>query len=162
MINKFRLNFLLLILVPFSCSEYISAQGFKGIIPLESTCEDVKRTLNVEKCTFPFSIYYLKDFTISLHFEKKPSESDKWCYKVPVGTITSFTVSYNKRLPIKDFEYELKFAEKLENDIGTIIYENSEKGVAVYVQNEVITDAMFGPTPEQNRKYLYECKSACK
>lgn len=156
-------NLYVLSFVIFCFTGLVSAQGFKGLIPLESTCEDVKRILNVEKCSYPLSVYSLKDYIVGVYFKTETrSEDDKWCYKVPVGTVTSFDMSLNKGIPIKDFEYKLKFAEKLENDIVTIVYDNREKGVRAYVQNGVITNAFFGPTPEQRKKYAYECKSGCK
>jgi len=161
--NKFKLNILLLFFVFFACNEYSFAQGFKGIIPLESTCEDVKRILNVKECQFPLSIYWLKDFRISVRYtQEKPSESDKLCYKVPAGRVSSVTVSYNKPFPIKEFEYELKYVEGPFGDIDTITYENSEKGVDVFTNLGRVGTAIFGPTPEQYRKFSYDCKSACK
>ena len=159
--NRLRLN--ILILMFFSFSGVLLAQGFKGIIPLVSTCDDIKHILQVEKCTVPFSVYFLKDFSIDIHFEKeKPSESDKQCYRVPAGTVTSFTVSYNKPFPIKDFEYELKYKEGPFGDIDTTVYKNPENGVYVLVNLGRINTAIFTPTPEQNRKFLYDCKVACK
>lgn len=158
-----KVNLYVLYFVFFISAGFASAQGFKGLIPLESTCEDVKRILKVEKCSDPYSVYFFKDFIVGVYFKTDPpSEEDRWCYNVPTGTVTSFTFSFNKRIPMEDFEYELKFAERIENDIVTIVYDNREKGVGAYVHNGLITRAFFGPTPEQRKKYAYDCKSACK
>ena len=163
MLNKFKMNLLLLILLVFFCGGYVRGQGFKGIIPLESTCEDVKRILKIEKCTFPLSVYYLKDFTVSIHYTKETSsEEDKWCFKVPAGTVDSITVSYNKKFSIKEFEYELKYKEKLIDDIDITVYENVEKGINVTSNNGFVGIATFAPTPQQYRKLAYQCKSTCK
>jgi len=156
--KKLRLNFLLLILMLFSSYTLLSAHGFNGIIPLKSTCEDVKRILKVEKCEFPYSLYFLKDFTISIYYTKeKPSETDKVCYKVPAGRVSSIRVSYNKQFPIKDFEYNVKYAEGPFGDIGTIAYENLEKGVSVFTVDGVVGTAFFKPTLKQHRKFSYSC-----
>lgn len=161
--NKFTLNVFLLILMFCSFDGFVSAQGFKGIVPLESTCEDVKRILQVEECIVPRSIYWLQDFRVSISFtQEKPSEGDKLCYKVPAGRVLSLTVSYNKPFPIKEFEYELKYTEGPFGDIDTISYENEEKGVSVLTNLGRINTAIFAPTPEQHKKYAYECKSTCK
>ncbi|MEZ5421576.1 MAG: hypothetical protein R2682_00605 [Pyrinomonadaceae bacterium] len=156
-------NLFVLCLVIFAFTGLVSAQGFKGLIPLESTCEDVKRVLNVEKCTVPFSVYFLKDYMVGVHFKTEtPSEDEKWCYKVPVGTVTSLTVSYNKPFPLKDFEYRLEYAEGPFGDVDTTAYKNEEKGVSVFVNLGRINTANFMPTPDQRKKYAYDCRSGCK
>lgn len=166
--NKFNRNILLLIGTVFCSCIFVSAQGFKGIIPLESNCEDVKRILKVDKCTFPQSIYFLKDFWIRVNFVSiKSNKTDKICYKVPVGNVTSITVSYNKKILLSEFEYKLKYAEGPFGDIDTFGYESSEKGVSVLVNedmfgNKVISTASFIPTIEQHRKFSYECNKKLK
>ena len=124
-----------LIVTLLCCSEVLSAQGYKGIIPLKSTCEDVKRVLKVDECKEPFTMYSLEDIRVSIHFTKDGATENNLCYRVPTGRVLSFTVSFNKAVPLDKFEYKLKFAEKIENDIVSIIYANEEKGVSAYVQD---------------------------
>jgi hypothetical protein len=154
---------LLWILVLFSCGKIVSAQGFRGIVPLKSDCADVKRILGVKKCTVPQSVFLLKDFWITVNFTtNNPLEKAKKCYKVPVGRVISFTVTYNKPFPIKDFEYELKYAKGPFGDVNTIAYENKEKGVSVLTNLGRINTAIFVPTPEQYKQFAYRCKSIQK
>src|SRR5688572_15229703 len=132
--NAFLFAFFVLIFTNIA-----SSQGFRGIVPLESTCEDVKRILGVEKCGPSQSIYFLKEHWITVNFTSKDDcKKRKLCFRVPPGRVTSLNVSYHKRIPIAEFEYELKRGEGPFGDIGTIAYENKEKGVAAMTLNGLI------------------------
>lgn len=154
---------LLLIVTVLTYCTFVSAQGYKGIIPLESTCEDVKRILKVENCTFSLlNRDYTKDWISVTFATAKPNKTDKICYKVPVGKVTSISVSYNKPILLSEFEYELKYAEGPFGDIEGYSYENSEKGVSVLVHkdmfgNKRIHNAYFRLNVEQHRKFSFEC-----
>ena len=155
------LLFLLLITQLFCISSF--AQGFKGIVPLKSNCEDVKAALNVKQCTFPQSVYRIEGFTVVVNFtEENPSAKDKFCYRVPAKTVSSLTVTYYKQIPLKDFEYKLKFVEELNNDISTVVYENSENGIGVFSHNGLISDVIYVPTPKDHKKYSYPCSDRNK
>lgn len=160
--KHFRKSYFVLIITVitqlFSFSSF--GQDFKRIIPLKSTCDDVKNALSVEKCDFPQSIYRLKDFTVVVQFtEEKSSANDKICYKVPPKTVSSFTVTYNKSILLKDFEYELKLLGDINNDIFTVAYENKEKGITVLSNNGIIEEVIYGPNVENHRKYSYPCST---
>ncbi len=149
-------------LILFGFCNFTSAQGFKGIIPLESTCEDVKRILQVDECKFPRSFYWLKDYRIDISFNENRSVESKICYKVPKDRVISLVVSYNKNIPIKEFEYDLKFVQKLNNDIDTIVYENEENNISVFTHLGLVSYAVFIPTQEQHKKFAFECKGSKK
>jgi hypothetical protein len=160
--HKFKVMGLVSVLILVGFCSFTSAQGFKGIIPLESTCEDVKRILQVDECKVPQSVYRLKDYTVSISFNDNSLDESKICYKVPKGRVISLVVSYHKNIPIKEFEYELKFVKKLYNDIDEDWYANNEKGVSVLSQIGLVSSAVFVPTHEQHKKFAYECKTAVK
>jgi hypothetical protein len=160
--HKFKVMSLVSALIFLGFCNFTSAQGFKGIIPLESTCEDVKRILRVDGCKFPRSVYWLKDYTIDISFNEKRSVESKICYKVPKGRVISLVVSYNKNIPIKEFEYELKFVKKLNNDIDSIVYENEQNNISVLTQLGFVSTAIFIPTQEQHKKFAFECKKSNK
>lgn len=141
-----------LIIFLFFKSSY--CQNFDKIVPLQSTCDDVKQVLNVDKCDFPQSIYRLKEFTIVIDFaEEKFSEKKKIFCNVPPKTVFSFSVTYNKYILLKDFEHKLTLVRDLNNDIGTIAYENKEKGITVFGDSEYIGEVIYLPIPENFRKY---------
>jgi hypothetical protein len=157
---KHKFSAVVFMAIFFCCCRFVPAQGFKGIIPLESTCEDVKRILQVETCRLPISTYYLDDYVITVFYTKdKPSAKAATCFKVPAGRVSSLTVSYKKPFPIKDFVYALKFSQTVLSDIETTTYENSEKGILAYVDNGLISTALFGASLKQYQELAYKCKS---
>ncbi|CAN5792560.1 hypothetical protein BH24ACI3_BH24ACI3_11240 [soil metagenome] len=149
--------FLLIVMVYFF-SESGNAQGFRGIVPLESNCGDIKRVFNVEKCSFPVSVFFLEELSIDVHFYSEKPEDRRKCYRVPSGTVTALSITFNKKMPIKDFGYDLKFSEVIVNDIETVVYENAALGVSAYVHDGLVTDAFFIPTVEQRRKFGIPCE----
>lgn len=161
--NKLSWNALSLTLIVLSCCTLLSAQGFKGIVPLESTCEDVKRILKVENCTFSLlSRDWTKDWVSVTFATAKPDKTQQLCYKVSVGKVISITVSYNEPILLSEFEYELKYVEGPFGDINGYSYQNSDKGVSGLVHEDMFGDkriheAHFGPNFEQHRKFSYEC-----
>jgi hypothetical protein len=158
---KYRFGAVVFMAIFFCCCPFVCAQGFKGIVPLESTCDDVKRILQVRTCALPTSVYYLEGFVVTAHFTKaKPSKGDKNCFRVPAGIVSSLVVSYHKPFPIKDFEYELKFSQIMSSDIETATYENSEKGIVAQVDgNGLVETVLFGPAPKRFQELSYNCKS---
>jgi len=149
------LLFTVILCVP---TEDISAQAVPGIVPLQATCDDVKRILNVEHCSFPQSVFLLQDFWIVINFvREKPSATDKWCYKVPAGRVSSFSIAYNKPFPIPDFPFKLKYIEGPFGDIDTVAYGNKEKGISVLTNNGRINTVIVQATPKQRKKFAYNC-----
>lgn len=146
--------FILMVWVIFQLFTSAYGQDLKKIVPLESTCDDVKRILSVEKCEVSQSVYRLKDFTVTVYFtEEKPSKEGKICYSVPPKTVILFAVTYNKALLLKDFEYDLTLLGDLSNDIGTIAYQNEKLGITVLSNNEMVEEVIYQATPENYRKH---------
>ena len=158
--NKMFIKLWLIPVFFFAVPIFANAQGFKGIVPLQSTCEDVKRILQVGECTFPQSIYRLKDFRITINFTTdKPEKEAKICFRVPAGLVSGFTVSYNKRFPVAEFEPKVKYLEGPFGDIDTIVYGNEEDSIAVFTNSELVNYIVYSPTRTERRKFSYQCKS---
>ena len=49
------------------------AKEWRGLIPLKSTCEDVKRILGVDKCVVPESTYELSNYRVIIRFAQNKS-----------------------------------------------------------------------------------------
>lgn len=155
---------LLLILVPTmiaTMTTEVRPQGFRGIVPLESTCDDVKSVLGVESCDRQQSTYFLKDVVVTVTFvTDSPDTNEKLCYRVPVSAVRSIIVSYNRPLNIEELEYELKLEKEPFGDDNATLFVNKEKGVTVYVYSGMIRTAIFGPTPKQHINLSRRCKKA--
>ncbi len=67
-------------------------------------------------------------------------------------------VTYNRPIPIKEFEYDLKYVEGPFGDISTTSYENVDKGVSVLTNLGHINTALFIPSPKQWKMFSCACK----
>lgn len=131
--KKFILLFLIFILgTPLSLSNTDSKHKWEKIIPLVSTCEEVKKTLEVKKCSFPKSIYQFPDYIIGIDFS---TGNDKW--KVKKGTVTGVTIGLFKAIKLDDYVKDLKNYKiiPIKNEMNFYEYINKEKGILLTVSN---------------------------
>ncbi len=127
-------------------------QGWRGIKPLRSTCEDVKRALGVEKCEYPESVYRLQDEIVTVGFIMCPCPilcyhvSSGW--NVPIGTVAGITRELrNKPLPVSNFKVDNGKWKKTYTDfIGQVLYNNYEEGISLdSVKGKVFTIHYYAP-----------------
>lgn len=115
-----------------------SAKEWRGIVPLHSTCEDVKRTLNVSTCE---STQEIEDGRVYIAFSKKPCD-DGW--NVPSGTVLSITF-YPKTKPLLiDLGVDLGKYEKEETPYPSnyVFYSNKEEGITITVTPDGKVDSI--------------------
>src|ERR1700752_116546 len=156
-----RLIGMLIFTVLISCGASV-AQGWRGIIPLHSTCEDVKRVLGVDKCEYPNSTYQLENETVTISFETCPCpiscsyQSRAW--NVPAGTVSGIARQLRKPLPIASFAVDDKW-KKLETDfIGELIYDNYEQGISLSAVNgEVVNVTYYAPLDKNKHLLCPKC-----
>lgn len=139
------------------------AQEWRGIKPLRSTCEDVKRALGVDKCEYPRSIYRLKEETVTIGFVMCPCplvcshQSGGW--NVPAGTVGGITRQLHKPTPVADFNVDSDKWKAMETDfIGQVIYTNYEEGVTVSsIEGNVDTVSYFPPLYKYKHLLCPDC-----
>src|SRR5947208_16812369 len=85
---------ILIMLIP---SRLPQSEGWRGIVPLHSTCEDAKRLLGVSKCET--GSYDFKDERAFIWFAKKPC-ADGW--NVRRGTVTSIEIFPKRKLHLAE------------------------------------------------------------
>lgn len=163
-IGTLRLALILIFLV--GCRLVYAQQGFKGIALFESTCEDVKRILQIDECILPKGGYNLKEHLINIEFTSIAGENIIPCYEVPGGTVYFLSVLYKKPIAVTEFEYELEYVDNEKDQRSDNVeggqdqrseridqYVNREKGISVFVYKGRITQALFAPTVEQDIKF---------
>jgi hypothetical protein len=114
------------------------SKEWRGLVPLHSTCEDVKGRLGVTSCES--SVFSLKDETVYIVFSTGACDTTQW--NVPPGTVISIDVFPKKKLPITDFDiHEDKYKKKIDQHVlNTIYYFNEEEGITFTVyENKVMT-----------------------
>jgi len=105
-------------------------QDWRQLVPLPSTCEDIKRILKIEKCTFPVSNYDLPDFEVNISFE----ESEQKVKGDP--KIAGIIILFKKWPMLQNFESDLSSFELLpDDDIESgRIYKSACKGFSFTTQ----------------------------
>jgi hypothetical protein len=124
------------------------AKDWRGIVPLHSTCEDVKRLLGVSRCDPP--VFNLESEIVNITFSEKPC-ADGW--NVPAGTVISLTVFPKKKSPLTDLHLDLKAYEKaVSYDQPDITYYlNAEEGIVIKVTPDGKVDSItHGPAAKDN------------
>lgn len=106
------------------------SKGWRGITPLHSTCEDVKRTLNVGSCESP--VFTLENEIANIDFSDKPC-ADGW--NVPPGTVISITVYPKKKPQFADLLINMDEYKKVvpPHQPDWSIYLNAEEGISIAV-----------------------------
>lgn len=125
----------------------VPAQEWRGITLLKSTCEDVKRALNVDKCDLPRSNYEIEGERVIVSFSQYPCPSDSSrqsrAWNVRPGTVIEITRFLYKSQPISDFDVSSSRWKKTFTDfLNEVIYGNAEEGIMLNTVNnkvEVIT-----------------------
>jgi hypothetical protein len=109
-------------------------QDWKTIKPLHSTCEDVKRTLKVDKCVFPMSEYHVPGFRIVVFFsENKDCKEYPRGWRVPPGTVTSVIVHPDEEILPSTLGFDISKYRRWEDGeiVGVEHYESPQEGVLV-------------------------------
>lgn len=126
------------------------AKGWRGIVPLHSTCEDAKRLLHIAKCQT--GSYDFKDERAFIWFSEKPC-ADGW--NVPSGTITSIEVYPKGKLQLRGIGVDER---KLKKDTGQSAaeptrYIDEDEGliITVYPDGKLKSIAY---TPTKKDRYL--------
>jgi hypothetical protein len=124
-----------------------SPNCWRGITPLHSTCEDVKRILKVDKCILPSTEYTLPDFRVLVQFESTNCAREPRVWHVPKGTVTAITLTLRKEMRPSEFGLDLSKYERREDDeiIGVEHYYNREEGVTVDLYRGAIQHLFLYP-----------------
>lgn len=142
-----------------------SAKGWQGIIPLRSTCEDVKRTLKVDKCATPESEYDLPDLKVIIYFSQNRScDADPRAWRVPTGTVTSIIITPTKGMRPSELDIDISKYKKLGDSdvVGIERYESREEGVTVHLFNGFVQTAFFYPPSSDEPLRCKPSTSQCK
>ena len=113
----------------------VIAQGWRGIVPLHSTRQEVERVLGSPKeSNGSFSSYETKTEEIRMFYSIASCEADKSAdWNVPVGIVIQFTIHPKQKLLLTDLKLDhAKFERKLDYHVqGIVYYFNRTEGVMV-------------------------------
>ena len=140
----------LAILLFLGSSDIVDAQQWRGIDILKSNCEDVKRSLGVDKCSYPESTYKLSEETVIVIFESCPCpilcSQSHGGWNVPPGTVGSIIRQLRKPLPVADFNVENDKWKRTTTDFdGQVIYNNQDQGVRLSTMQKMVESITYYP-----------------
>ena len=104
-----------------------SAQGWRGLVPLHSTRQDVERVIGT-----PTDWYYnLRNETVYIQFSsgscKDAANEDS--YKVPAGTVTQIMVIPKSELPLKTLNVDItRYKKQVDGEIKEHVFYYKEGG----------------------------------
>lgn len=120
-----------------------STDGWRGLVPLKSSCEDVKRVLDVKKCEFPISSYEFPELRIVVYFSTCVC-CERW--RVGRGIIRSIGVYPLTNQHVDELNLGTDFKKvKDEEIIGGQRLTNATKGMTVYTLNGQVIEMIFHP-----------------
>lgn len=128
----------------FVAFELGNSQGWRGIVPLHSSCQDAQRALGITECED--KSYELEDATVSMTF------SDGTCsagWKVMAGTVLSLDVRPKPALRLADLRIDERKYRKVadQHDPNIVYYKNDHEGLTIVVQsNGMVAFLSYGPS----------------
>jgi outer membrane protein OmpA-like peptidoglycan-associated protein len=131
-----------------SCTGISFAQGYRGIVPLHSTCEDVKRILGVTTCSPANEFYEFEAESVRITFSKKLCDiAFRKAWNVQPGTVLVIERILRRHLPISELGIDLRKykIQPLENDVNTIVYENPAEGVSYWTTGGAVSSIYYSP-----------------
>jgi hypothetical protein len=126
----------------------VVAQGWRGIVPMKSNCEDVKKVLGVGTCApLTGSVFESDDERVEITFTKQLCH---WAYgkywHVPVGTVLLIERRLKKRIPLAEFKVNENKCEKVRTDwLDEVIYSCDEGSVEYDTINGKVAYIYYKP-----------------
>src|SRR6266404_6969108 len=120
------------------------AKGWRGIVPLHSTCADIRRLLHTTKCDN--STHQVNDETVSIVLSEK-SCLDGW--NVPPGTVITIDVHPRPGLKLADLQLDEGSYKRTEDQHvrGISYYTSDKEGVSITVFSDgTVGGLLYGPT----------------
>jgi len=115
-----------------------SAQGWRGLLPMRSTCRDVERVLGEGACGREQAAYDLPGESVWFNFSVDGCGGGRLSerYEVPTGTITGISVSLrgDKIVTLADLKADLARFEKKDVSDMIGVYKYVSREVGMYVQ----------------------------
>lgn len=119
-------------------------QGWRGIVPLRSTCDDVRRILKISACD-PVSVE-LDDAIVFVTYAAGPCQPE---WNVAAGTVLTLDVRPRKDLRVADLKIdETKYSREVrQNTPRTVYLNNPMEGINIALfEDDRIRYIFYGPS----------------
>jgi hypothetical protein len=159
-ITKIMRLFLLIMVSILTGSASTNAKTWRGIVPLHSTCEDVKRLLGHASCKA--DSYDLENESVFILFSEKHCDGDSIRWNVPAGTVLSIDVNPKIKPRLADIIGNLeRFTQTRDQHLPDIVYYTDKKeGLTLQVfPNGEVGSFFYGPAAKDNNLRCADSKS---
>jgi hypothetical protein len=132
-------------------SAAVTAKSWRGIVPLHSTCEDVRRLLGHASCKA--DSYDLENENVFISFTKKHCDGDSVKWNVPAGTVLSIDVNPKIKPRLADvIGDETRYTQSRDPHLPDIVYyADKEEGLTLQVfPNGDVGSFFYGPTAKDH------------
>ena len=150
---------LIINLLLFCFCENVSAQAWKKVIPLVSTCEQLKEVMPIKDCNTSYSRLDAPEYDALISYSSKTCEDgEQW--NIPKGTVTSALFTLKPFMRLSAYDGNLKdYVMKPEDDLPDYkTYTNDTLGISLSVllsesYGELIQDIFLLPSAENKNKF---------
>jgi hypothetical protein len=120
---------------------------WRGITPLRSTCEDVKKNLKIDTCSVPLTRYTVPEMRVRIELSMGDCDKAPQGWRVPKGTVTAIILS--PQIPMVPSQLGLDISKYEKREDGEILgiehYTSEEDGVSVDMYAGVIQNVFLYP-----------------
>jgi hypothetical protein len=128
--------FILCLLAVVAMGNSVKAQGWRELVPLKSTCEDVKRVMKVTSCKPYYEYYEVDGERFQIGFTEHPcAKAFGRVWNVPVGTVTYIAHMPKEPIPLAEVISDVSKCEKGLTHTG-IAYTCNEEGLWLDVYHD--------------------------
>lgn len=152
---RMRMFFLLTSLILVN-SIIALAEGYRGIVPMRSTCKDVKRILRVSTCNPPNNTFDLEEDKVKIKFSTQPCEK-AWTkqWDVPVDTVLIVEQFPKHPFDFSNLKIDIsKYSVLTLDNLSQKAYLNKEQGIEIYTRGNKVIAITYTPT---RKKYYLLC-----
>ena len=123
-------------------------RDWRGLRPMHSNCDDVKRVLGVTTCKPPDGEYDMGTERVKIVFSSvKCDRAWQKNWNVPTGTVLSIERHFRKPIPLSEFDVDLSKFGRISTDSDLLIYSGAEEGIEMWVVGNEIRDLYYEPIP---------------
>jgi len=138
----------------------VTPKSWRGIVPLHSTCEDVKRLLGHASCKA--DSYDLGDESVFISFSRERCDGDSIRWNVPAGTVLSIDVNPKIKPRLTDvIEGEARYTQVRDQHVPDIVYyTDKEQGLTLQVfPNGHVGSFFYGPAAKDSNLRCADSKT---
>jgi hypothetical protein len=131
-------------LIVFAASANIQAQGWRGIVPLHSSCDDVKQKLRIAECRN--RTYDTPDSKVSILFSDGTCSSG---WNVPTGTVITLDVHPKAAQRFSDLALDSSNYRAIREGHlqGVVRHENNDQSISITVSHDgMVMGYFYGPS----------------